>query len=251
MQGQKIVGLYSPTDIEYSPTGETKDGVTRLTSVKHPRLHIYEPDQGKWNGHHIIVCPGGGYKILAIDKEGTEIAEWLTSLGYKAYVLEYTVPDNKSKAFEDLAHTIHKIRTLSDFGKDSKLGVIGFSAGGHLATTVSTKPDISLYEPTDGISEKPDFAVLIYPAYLDKGENQSLSPEVPLTEMTIPMFIFATADDPYAYSSVVLAEALQINKTSVEFHLLPEGGHGYGLRSGRAATTWPILCAEWLKIQNP
>jgi len=233
------------------PESKKRDGVTRLSNVTKPRMQVFKPSADADNGHAIVICPGGGYSILAIDLEGWEIAEWLNKLGYTAYVLEYRVPDQKEGALQDVQRALRIVREKT--GKESKVGVLGFSAGGHLATSAATRYAEDHYASIDNkdeYSSKPDFAVLIYPAYLDKGANNTLSPEITLDVETPPMFIFMTADDPYAGSSTAIAEALRKNKTSVEFHLLPSGGHGYGLREGNAAAeTWPLLLKKWLKNQ--
>lgn len=247
LSAQEYIDLYKDRTNQ-EPDSKRRDGVTRITKVFNPRLQVFRPADASNNGHSVIICPGGGYQILAIDKEGTEIAEYLTNLGYTAYVLEYSVPQQQEMAFKDLFNAIQVVRTINHDRKESQLGVLGFSAGGHLAATVSTMPDSTMSESTERMLAKPDFAVLIYPAYLDKGENAGLSPEIPLTSETIPMFIFVSADDPYARSAVVMAGALQENQTSVEFHMYPEGGHGYGMRKGiEAAETWPLLLENWLK----
>lgn len=228
---------------------ETKGNVTRLSNVTWPALTKISPLNAKDNGDAIVVCPGGGYRILAWDKEGTEIGEWLAEQGYTAYILEYRIPQQREAALQDVTRSIRMVRSLS--GADAKVGVLGFSAGGHLAASAATRFDKQTYDSADAIDNKnaePDFAVLIYPAYLDKGESGGLSPEINLKTTTKPVFISVSADDPYANSSLVLANALHRNQTSVEFHLFPEGGHGYGMRKGiEAAEAWPNLLEKWLK----
>lgn len=234
------------------PESNTRDEVTRLSNVSNPRMQVFKPSAALDNGHAVVICPGGGYNILAIDKEGWEVATWLNTLGYTAYVLEYRVPKQREGALQDAQRAMRIVRHKT--GKNAKVGVLGFSAGGHLAASVSTRFTENHYEDIDDVdaaSARPDFSVLIYPAYLDKGPNESLSPDITLSNETPPMFIFMTADDPYAGSSIAMAGALRKNKTSVEFHLLPEGGHGYGLRAGiEAAETWPVLLEKWLINDN-
>ena len=244
---QEFKWLYPPENDQFYqlPESVKSDDIERITKVFHPRMQIFTPSPENDNGDFIIVCPGGGYHILAIDLEGTEIAEWLTSVGYTAIVLEYTVPENRDRALEEVMEMITQVRRRDDYQENSKLGIIGFSAGGHLAARAAT---YQLGNKNRGDNLVLDFAALIYPAYLDKGENETLSPEIVLNSETVPMFIFVAADDFHAASSIVLSGALQKNKTSVEFHLLPEGGHGFGLRSGNeAAETWPGLLNKWLK----
>lgn len=233
---------------------DKKGDVTRISKVTNPALVVYEADPKLKNGAGIIICPGGGYGILAIDKEGYEIAEWLSNLGYTAFVLQYRVPKNKTGALQDAQRAIRHVRgTSKERGIDaSKIGILGFSAGGSLSARASTRALETLYEPVDQwdqLSARPDFAVLIYPAYLDQGPDHSLTPELKITKDTPPMFLFVAADDKYANSSLVMSASLRTKKVPFELHVLPHGGHGYGMRPGkRSAETWPKLCEEWLKL---
>jgi len=234
-------------------TPNTSGNVVRLTDVNDPAFVVFKPDASVGNGAGIIVCPGGGYNILAIDKEGYEVAEWLNKLGITAFVLQYRVPNKPTEALYDIQRALRMIRhKASVWGLNpSKLGVMGFSAGGSLSARAGTRyaaPSYARIDQLDSISCRPDFALLIYPAYLDKGEKRSLTPELLLDGNTPPMFIFATADDTHGNSSLVMATALRDNKIPVELHLMPTGGHGYGLRPGNiAAETWPQLAENWLK----
>lgn len=227
--------------------------VLRLSEVTNPAIVVFEPKASNNNGVGIIICPGGGYGILAIDLEGYEIAAWLNELGFTAYVLQYRVPNKRKEALYDLQRAIRVIRnkTAKSNLNKRKLGVLGFSAGGSLSARASTRFDEQTYVETDiidSISSRPDFALLIYPAYLDEGENRKLTPELLVDAQTPPMFIFATADDTYGNSALVMATALRDYKVPVELHLLPKGGHGYGIRSGNiAAETWPSLAKNWLQ----
>lgn len=232
-------------------TDNTSGNVKRITSITDPVLEIY-PVPGKNSKGGIIVCPGGGHNILAIDKEGYEIAEWINSLGYYAYVLQYRVPQKQYGALQDIQRSIRIVRKMAeDWDPDeSKIGVIGFSAGGSLCARASTMYTEKTYEKTDNrddLSCRPDFTMLIYPAYLDKGINRTLTPELKVNGKTPPTFIFQTADDRIGNSALVYAQALRDAKVSVELHFLPEGGHGYGLREGNyAAETWPELAKKWM-----
>lgn len=242
-------------DAKHDPvqTSNTADNVIRLTDVTNPSIIVFKPEASVSNGVGIIVCPGGGYNILAIDKEGYEIAEWLNKLGFTAFVLQYRVPDKQAGALNDIQRAIRIVRDKSAIWKlnPDKLGVLGFSAGGSLCARAGTRYNIETYVPVDKIDSlscRPDFAVLIYPAYLDKGENRRLTPELLVDNNTPPMFIFGTADDDYGNSSLIIATALRDNKVPVELHLLPHGGHGYGMRPGNiAAETWPKLAEIWLE----
>jgi len=231
-------------------TPDTSNHVVRLTDVTDPTLQVFHP--AKPNGAAVIVCPGGGYKILAINHEGYEIAKWLNTLGFTAFVLQYRVPDKEQGALQDAQRAIRLVKSRAAEYKinPDKVGILGFSAGGSLSARISTLYEADSYKKIDAAdnqSAKPAFSVLIYPAYLDKGENRSLTPELKVNTNTPPMFLFATADDPYGNSALVMAGALRDAKVPVELHFLPKGGHGYGLRKGNVAgETWPSLAAKWL-----
>lgn len=229
------------------------DKIIRYSEVTNPAVEVFLPDPAVKNGSAVIVCPGGGYQILAYDLEGTEIAAWLNRLGYTAFVLQYRIPDKKAGALQDVQRAIRIIRNNSkkwDIDAE-KIGVMGFSAGGSLSARASTLFNKRTYTPvdkSDSLSCRPSFTMLIYPAYLDQGPDLSLTPELELSKEVPPVFIFQTADDPYGNSALVMAGALRNAKLLVELHLLNTGGHGYGLRPGKiAAETWPILAEKWLK----
>lgn len=229
-----------------------RDGdVIRLTDVTNPAYFVFKPEGGKSNGTGVIIGPGGGYSILAFDKEGTEIAKWLNSQGITAFVLQYRVPKNQEGALMDAQRSIRLIRNrASEYGiKTDQLGIMGFSAGGSLSARASTLYNKRTYAPVDqadSLSCRPDFALLIYPAYLDQGPNRSLTPELVVNQDTPSMFLFATADDSWGNSALVMAGALRDAKVPVELHFLAKGGHGYGMRPGNiAAETWPGLAEKW------
>lgn len=243
--------------------GETKEKSAAVISpqrsdivcyeeVSNPGLEVFIPDPEKNNGAAIVVCPGGGYNILAYDKEGTEIAKWLNDLGFTAFVLQYRVPKKREGALQDVQRAMRIVRSKSAYYKISsqKVGVMGFSAGGSLSARASCLFDSLSYPDIDNIDKlscRPDFTMLIYPAYLDKGANRSLTPELTLGKDVPPMFIFQTSDDEYGNSALVMAGALRDAGLSVELHLLPKGGHGYGLRKGSyAGEIWPVLAEKWL-----
>lgn len=231
-------------------TPNTSGNVTRLTDVTNPALIVFQSKASLHNGAAVIVCPGGGYRILAIDKEGFEVAEWLNSLGFTAFVLQYRVPDKQTEALYDMQRAMRMARSHADKWGLDKIGVLGFSAGDSLAARAATRFAEDTYPKSDlmdSVSSRPDFALLIYPAYLDNGENRTLTPELKVSSETPPMFIFGTADDTHGNSSLVMAGALRDQNVPVALHLLPGGGHGYGLRPGNIATEiWPGLAEKWL-----
>lgn len=234
-------------------TPNNERDVIRLTDVTNPAFLVFKPRKEMNNGAGVIVCPGGGYSILAFNLEGTEIAAWLTKQGFTAFVLQYRVPKNQEGALMDVQRAIRIIRNdANDYGlKVNQLGVMGFSAGGSLsarAATLYTKKSYAPVDKADSLSCRPSFALLIYPAYLDQGTNKSLTPELMVNQNTPPMFLFATADDAHGNSALVMATALKDAKVPVELHFLAKGGHGYGLRPGNiAGETWPKLAEIWLK----
>lgn len=223
------------------------DGILRIQQMPVPTLQKF-PVVKSPKGKVVIVCPGGGYQILAVNHEGTEIAQWLNALGYTAYVLRYRVPDNREGALQDVQRAI-RIARAENPGK--QVGVMGFSAGASLTARAATRfqsPSYTATDETDTQSARPDFAALIYPAYMDEGEHHTLTPELTITEQTPPFFVFQTADDPYGNSALVISQALRNHKIPVQLHIYEKGGHGYGLRTNlaEAASKWPKLMEEWL-----
>lgn len=224
-----------------------EDDILRIQQMPVPTLQKF-PVVKSPKGKVIIVCPGGGYQILAVNHEGTEIAQWLNALGYTAYVLRYRVPDNREGALQDVQRAI-RIARAENPGK--QVGVMGFSAGASLTARAATRfqsPCYTATDETDTQSARPDFAALIYPAYMDEGENHTLTPELAITEQTPPFFVFQTADDHYGNSALVISQALRNHKIPVQLHIYEKGGHGYGLRANlaEAASKWPKLMEEWL-----
>lgn len=245
------------TEAKHAPvkTDNTSGNVIRLTDITDPAIVVYPAPKENNNGTGLIVCPGGGYNILAIDKEGYEVAEWLNTLGYSAFVLQYRVPKKQEGALQDFQRAFRIIKSKAAEWKmnPDKIGAIGFSAGASLSARASSRYNEKIYPKVDELDElgcRPEFAMLIYPGGLDRGENRSLIPEIKFNEKTPPMFVFATADDQHSNSSLVITTALRDAKIPVELHLLPKGGHGYGLRPGNvAAETWPKLAEKWLQNQ--
>lgn len=231
----------------------SKDDIVRLTDVNEPSLTVFlAKDTGKPNPA-VMICPGGGYGILAWNHEGTEVAEWLNAQGISAFILKYRVPKNRDAAFCDAQRAMGLIRFKAKaYNVDpNRLGIMGFSAGAHLSVRTSTNFEKRFYEPVDeadALSSRPDFALIIYPAYLYT-EGYKMAPELPVTANTPPTFLLQAEDDgPYVDSSLTYFIALKAAKVPVEMHLFPNGGHGYGLRKkGKATDVWPDLAAAWLK----
>lgn len=229
------------------------DRITRITNVSAPTLALYKAPDAKSPRPAVMVCPGGGYSILAYNLEGTEIAEWLNSIGYTALVLKYRVPKNRDGALQDAQRALGLIRLRArEWGIDPKrVGVLGFSAGGHLSARLSTHYAQRQYAPVDEadvLSCRPDFTVLVYPAYLGT-PDWDLVDDIPVTQDTPPAFIVQTQDDKRLVpSSLAYYKGLSRAGVPAELHLFPTGGHGYGLRpSVHPVSEWPKLCEIWLK----
>lgn len=234
------------------------DPTIRIGNVTKPILEIYRPAKDKDCGAAVVVCPGGGYKILAYNKEGSEVAQWLTTIGVTGIVLKYRVPHaNKEDAdfapLQDVQRAVGLVRSrATEYGLDpQKIGVMGFSAGGNLAALLSNNFSTRAYasvDDADKVSCRPDFALLIYPAYLVNKQNE-LSPRLKVTKETPPTFLAMTQDDAVRVESGLFYYlALHQAGVKMEMHLYPTGGHGYGLRpTGNVVATWPQRAADWLR----
>ena len=239
------------------PQAKQRPDVQRLTNVSKPTLTLYQPSANKRNGAAVIICPGGGYSILAWDLEGTEIAEWLNSIGVTAAVLKYRVPrregDTANKLpLMDAQRAMSLVRSkASELSLDPRrIGMLGFSAGGNLAAATCLKYGERQYDKLDSIddvSSRPDFGVLIYPAYLSDNSG-NLRPEYQPTKETPPMFFALALDDRVAVDgSIAMTKTLKGAGVPAELHIYDAGGHGFGMRKSEfPCHTWTARCAEWL-----
>ncbi len=231
--------------------------IIRLTNVSNPTLTLYPP-QGKNNGAAVVVFPGGGYQILAIDLEGTEVCSWLNSIGMNCILLKYRVPDSgpypkSSAALQDAQRALGLVRLhATEWHIDpNRVGVLGFSAGGHLAAAISTHFEKRLYPPIDSADQqscRPDFAVIIYPGYLALADKDfAPNPNIHVTAQTPPAFLVQAEDDPvHVENSIVYFMALKKAGVPAEMHIYAQGGHGYGLRrTALPITTWPRSADIW------
>ena len=227
------------------------DNVIRLTDINEPTITVFKIPGTNKPTPAVIICPGGAYSILAFNKEGTEIAAWLNSIGITGIVLKYRVPGNQDGAFQDIQRAMRLVRhSAADWNiSANNIGVMGFSAGGHLSARLSTNADKSTYPKLDGVDEeklRPDFAILVYPAYLSQVPGK-LSGGLPVNHRTPPTFMVHTEDDKsFVPGSKIFHEALEAAKVTHEFFLCATGGHGYGLRSDKEIGVWPKKCQEWL-----
>ncbi len=241
-------------------TDEEKLGETSfkfVSNVSHPTLEIYKTSGAAKYAPLIMVCPGGGYSVEAIEHEGTEIVAMLNKAGFNAALLKYRLPLPTDVRYgPPLQDAQRALRLLRAWKKRENLsegpvGIMGFSAGGHLSAVCSNASTDSYpaVDDTDHLSAKPDFSVLIYPAYLDTDHEPVLPPEVSVTEATPPAFVLTTADDDVSnVSSLSYDLACVRHKVPVEYHMFSKGGHGYGLRSKEPGLRdWQNLLIDWLK----
>ncbi len=229
--------------------------VLRLSGVSDPTITIYPASDEVATGAAMVVCPGGGYEILAYDLEGDEICQWLNEIGVTAVLLKYRVPrrtglEKHTAPLQDVQRAISLVRSKAEeLNLDpQRIGVMGFSAGAHLAAMASTSYDKRTYpevDAADKVSCKPDFCLLVYPAYLD-GPNFTIAPELKVTAQTPPTMLVQTEDDKsYINSSLFYYYALKEAGVPATMHLYSKGGHGYGLRdTGNSVNEWPYRAEE-------
>jgi acetyl esterase/lipase len=275
---QVLIWPGNPPDAEYGPpantetveVGETVAGQAThgIYNVSRPTMIVYSP-VGRNTGIGVVVFPGGGYQGLAIDLEGTEVCDWLTPKGITCVLLKYRVPDSGPRerqgryiapkapmALQDVQRTLGLIRNrAAEYHLDPRrVGVLGFSAGGHLAADISTHFDKRSYPPLDAAdieSCRPDFAIALYPGHLWRGSAEfELNRDIPVTRQTPPTFLLHAENDPEdsVFNSLVYYIALKKAGVPVEMHLYAEGKHAFGLRRTKdPITRWPELVETWLR----
>jgi acetyl esterase/lipase len=235
---------------------ETK--VARTARVSDPRMHVYLPPKETANGTAVVICPGGAYTILAIDKEGHTIARWFNERGVTAFVLRSRLKDYKQPSpVLDAQQAIRVVRErASEWNVDPKrVGIMGFSAGGHLAGATSNADPIPLthgsYKRYNAIDCRPNFSILVYAVVPQAGDKwvKDMYTAIKITERTPPAFLVTTKDDPIpSHLSVDYAEACKKQNVPVEVHVYDKGGHGYGLgQSGGEVANWPEACDAWMR----
>ncbi len=233
------------------PGPDRGDGFQRITNISRPTLTVFQAPKSAAPAPAVIVSPGGGYSYVVFDKEGVEVAKWLNSLGITALVLKYRTPNNRDGALQDIQRALSLVRSqAASLNIDPKrVGVIGFSAGGHLSAKASLLFDERTYPAIDAVDQqgcRPDFAMLVYPAYLEK--NDALAPDIVVKPNTPPTLIVHTEDDrSFVKGSKLYHAALDEHKVPNQFNLYPTGGHGYGLRSDKDVRVWPEVAAQWLR----
>ena len=234
-----------------TPKPDRGDGHIRLTDITRPSMRYFPVSTTKTPSPAVILCPGGGYNYVVTTKMES-IAKWLNQHGVSAFILRYRVPKKRKDAFEDIQRAVRIVRSrASEWNIDSsRIGVMGSSAGGHLSARVSTGFDIQTYEKVDkhdGVSCKPDFTVLLYPAYMNKGKE--LSKDFTVSSKISPTLIVTAKDDKGFFpGSPIYANALKEAGASVRTHFFDKGGHGFTLRpKEHPLSSWPELFLQWLK----
>ncbi len=280
---QKVIKLWPnkiPGAIENSSYKEVDlsnvSGIYRISKVTDPTLTVFNPSKDKVNGTAIIICPGGGYAHLAFTKEGVDVAKWLNSLGVTAFVLKYRLPSSKimkDKSIGPLQDAQRAIRIVRSNAKQwnlnpNKIGIMGFSAGGHLAASLSTLYNQKVYN-SNTVSARPDFSVLLYPVismeakithegsrinllgkHPTKAEVDHFSPELQVNKNTPPAFLVQAENDHTVpvQNSIDYFIALKKYNIPAELHIFQKGGHGFGLaKKGGTESYWPKLCENWMK----
>lgn len=232
--------------------------VARIGDVATPTLAFYPAPDEKSSGATVVVFPGGGYQILAYDLEGTEVCQWLNSIGVHCALVKYRVPNAGPfpKYTQDLADAQRAVRIVRSHAHDwhldpDRVGVLGFSAGGHLVAVLGAHAGDNVYpavDAADKLSARPDFTLLIYPGYLALEDGRTVRPDVKPVPLTPPSFLLQAEDDPvHVENAWVYFEALKQAHVPAEMHLYANGGHGYGLRPTKLPVThWPELATAWL-----
>jgi acetyl esterase/lipase len=234
--------------------------VIRLGNVSQPTITVYRPSKHKANGTAVVVCPGGGYSILAIDLEGTEVCQWFNSIGVTSILLKYRVPmrhgdDKHMLPLQDAQRALGLVRSHArEWNIDPKrIGILGFSAGGQLMAHLCNDYEKRAYEPVDEADQvncRPDFAMGIYPGTIVPIDpKKPVLPELTVTSNTPPTFLVQAEDDPvHVENSLFYYIALKNAHVPAELHLYAKGGHGYGLRPSKdLVSTWPKRAEEWLR----
>ena len=239
-----------------------------LLYVETPTLTVYPAPTDKANGCAVVVCPGGGYNILAWRHEGLELAEFFNSIGVTAFVLKYRVPRRIPdrihwEPMQDVQRAIRLVRHQAKGDNPlnidpNRIGVLGFSAGGHLTVMAGVQYETKCYEPVDAAdaeTARPDFICPIYAAYLADGykdDSAELGSLVAVTKDTPPTFMAVTWDDKFrGAQSALLFARLREHGVPAEFHGYSKGGHGYGIRpSGNPVSTWADRLGEWLEVSG-
>jgi acetyl esterase/lipase len=283
---QQIISLYSgaipnsKTDASVKEKSEINaGGILIISQVVEPTLTVFLPEKGKANGTAVVICPGGGYWVVAAGHEGNDVAQEFASAGIAAFVLKYRLPDSRIQINPEIAplqDAQRAIQLVRERAREwninpQQVGIMGFSAGGHLASTAGTKFNQALIENKSQINLRPDFMILIYPvissdtSIAHKGSFEKLlgakasskkrleySSEKQVTAQTPSTFLVHASDDDgvSARNSVVFYEALLKNKVAAELHIYQKGGHGFGMKNKSTTDAWMDRLKNWMKVNK-
>jgi acetyl esterase/lipase len=280
-RSQTVMPLYSGSIPNSKPgpdleTSESEGGILRIGKISRPTLTIYLPPKEKASGAAVVICPGGGYTIVAAGHEGADVAKRLNEAGVAAFVLKYRIPDSSTMVnkeigpLQDAERAMQIVRShAGEWGLDvHRIGIMGFSAGGHLASTAGTHFNKSYIDNPHHISLRPDFMILVYPviSFTDEighigsrnqllgknpapGKIKEYSNEMQVTDQTPPAFLVHAKDDntvPYA-NSVRFSDSLKKHGVPEKVFLYEKGGHGFGLINKTSNVRWMDLCLQWMK----
>ena len=245
---------------------EVTESTRMVTNVTKPTITIYRPARMKDTGTAVLICPGGGYWNLYWQLEGEEVAAWLNTLGVTGIILKYRVPRRRGepeaiparRPLQDAQRAVSLVRSkATDWGIDTqRIGIVGFSAGGHLAIATATNFDKRAYEPVDAIDKancRPNFAIAVYPGYLKAKDKNELAPGLRIPPRTPPIFLAHGGSDiisPPEHSLVMYA-ALRRAGIPAELHIYANAAHDFGVRpSDQPCSTWTKACAQWLRHEG-
>ena len=245
---------------------EVTESTRMVTNVTKPTITIYRPAKDKDSGTAVLICPGGGYWNLYWELEGEEVATWLNSLGVTRIILKYRVPrrpdepkgEPARRSLQDAQRAVSLVRSKAkEWGiNPDRIGMVGFSAGGHLAIATATNFEKRSYGPSDDIDKvscRPDFAILVYSGYLKAKDKDELAPGLHVPKGTPPVFLAHGGADIISdpEHSVVMYRALKKAGVAAELHIYAGAAHDFGVRaSDRPCSTWTRSCADWLREQG-
>lgn len=278
---QKVIPLYDGAIPNSKPTADEekteygKDSILRISKVSRPTLTIYQPPKSIATDAAVIICPGGGYSILAASHEGYDVAKRFNEMGITAFVLKYRLPSDETMPNKEIGPLQDAQRAIQVVRQNAKkwninphhVGIMGFSAGGHLASTAGTHFQKAYIDNPKKTSLRPDFMILVYPviSFSDSvghmgsrtqllGKNPSpekikeYSNELQVTAQTPPAFLVHAKDDPVkVQNSLLFADALKAHGVPVDMYLYEKGGHGYGMCNKTSKVQWMDLVQQWMK----
>jgi len=284
MQSQTVMSLYKDSIPNSKPSADEEktsfeNGITIISKISRPTLTIFLPKKEMANGTAVVICPGGGYWVTASSHEGTDVAKEFAAMGVAAFVLKYRIPNDATmmnREIGPLQDAQQAIKLVRDRAKEwninpGRIGIMGFSAGGHLASTAGTHFGTSLIPNAEHTSLRPDFMMLIYPviSFNDsighRGSRDQLigktpapekikeySNELQVTDQTPPTFLVHASDDDGVKpeNSIVFYQALLRHKIPAEMHMYQSGGHGFGMKQKSKKELWMERCRNWMEVNG-